>query len=61
VVYFTPIWYILWEFGVFCGNMVHDSRFGMLYQEKSGNPASEEEARAESVGRRAQVSPITKT
>jgi hypothetical protein len=24
-------WYILWLFGIF-------SRFGMLYQEKSGNP-----------------------
>jgi hypothetical protein len=26
---------ILWPFGIFCG---HFSRFGMLYQEKSGNP-----------------------
>jgi hypothetical protein len=26
------ILYTLWQFGIFCGN------FGMLYQEKSGNP-----------------------
>jgi uncharacterized SAM-binding protein YcdF (DUF218 family) len=30
--YFVAIWYISWLFGIF-------SRFGMLYQEKSGNPA----------------------
>jgi hypothetical protein len=28
------IWYILWPFGIFF-------RFGMMYQEKSGNPASQ--------------------
>jgi hypothetical protein len=32
------IWYILWLFGTFYGYLVHFSRFGMLYQEKSGNP-----------------------
>jgi hypothetical protein len=31
LVYFVAIWYILGLFGVF-------SRFGRLYQEKSGNP-----------------------
>jgi hypothetical protein len=25
--------------GIFCGNLVYFSRFGMLFQEKSGNPA----------------------
>jgi hypothetical protein len=26
-------------FGIFCGNLVHFFIFGMLYPEKSGNPA----------------------
>jgi hypothetical protein len=38
LVYFTVIWYILWQFGVFVGYLVYFSRFGMLHQEKSGNP-----------------------
>jgi membrane protein insertase Oxa1/YidC/SpoIIIJ len=29
---FMAIWYILWSFGIF-------PRFGILFQEKSGNPA----------------------
>jgi hypothetical protein len=29
----VAIWYILWSFGTF-------SRFGMLYQQKSGNPVT---------------------
>jgi hypothetical protein len=33
LVYFEGIWYILWLFGIF------SPVFGMLYQEKSGNPA----------------------
>jgi hypothetical protein len=37
--YFTAIWYILWPFGIFYGHLVYFSRFGMLYKEKSGNPA----------------------
>jgi hypothetical protein len=32
MVYFMAIRFILWPFGIF-------SRFGMLYREKSGNPA----------------------
>jgi hypothetical protein len=39
LVYFMEIWSILWTFGIFCGNLVYIYRFGMLYQEKSGNPA----------------------
>jgi hypothetical protein len=39
--YFTAIWYILMPFGMFCGNLVYFSRFGMLYQEKSGNPGQD--------------------
>jgi hypothetical protein len=31
-------WYILWPFGLFYGHLVHFSRFGLLQQEKSGNP-----------------------
>jgi hypothetical protein len=31
--------YILWTFGIIHGNLVYFSRFGILYQEKSGNPA----------------------
>jgi hypothetical protein len=41
----TTIWYILWPCGIFCGHCVYFMviwnnfpRFGMLYQEKSGNP-----------------------
>jgi hypothetical protein len=30
--------YILWIFGIVFGNLLHFSRFGILYQEKSGNP-----------------------
>jgi hypothetical protein len=30
--------YILWEFDVFCGDLVYFSHFGMFYQAKSGNP-----------------------
>jgi hypothetical protein len=32
------LYYILWTFGIVRGNMVYFSRFGILYQEKSGNP-----------------------
>jgi hypothetical protein len=45
LVYFVAIWYILWPFGIFCGHLlyfiflVYFPQFGMLYQEKSGNPA----------------------
>jgi hypothetical protein len=35
LVYFTAIGNILGPFGIFCGHLVS---FGMLYQEKSGNP-----------------------
>jgi hypothetical protein len=46
LVYFTDIWYvfwpfgipILWLFGIFSGYLVYFLRFGMMYQEKSGNP-----------------------
>jgi hypothetical protein len=36
LVYYTSIWHILWPFGMF-GIFF---RFGMLYQEKSGNPGT---------------------
>jgi hypothetical protein len=44
-VYFMDIWSTLRPFGifygrsVFCGHLVYFSHFGMLHQEKSGNPA----------------------
>jgi hypothetical protein len=38
LVYFTAIGNTLWPFGTFCGNLVYFSRFGILDQEKSGNP-----------------------
>jgi hypothetical protein len=52
LVYFTAIWYICRQFGIFYGTLVYltaiwyilrssgifFSRFGMLYQGKSGNP-----------------------
>jgi hypothetical protein len=36
-VYFTAPWYILWPYGIFFV-FVYFSHFGLLYQEKSGNP-----------------------
>jgi hypothetical protein len=46
LVYFMDTWSILWSFVIFYGhfvyvvrgNLVYFSRFGILYQEKSGNP-----------------------
>jgi hypothetical protein len=38
LVYFTAIGNILWPFSIFCGNLVYFPRFGILDQEKSGNP-----------------------
>jgi hypothetical protein len=32
------IWDILLPFGTFCVHLEHFSGFGILYQEKSGNP-----------------------
>jgi hypothetical protein len=39
------IWFILWLFGIFCGRLVYFvviwyifPPFGMLHQDKSGNP-----------------------
>jgi hypothetical protein len=37
LVHFTVFCYILWTFGIVCGNLVHFFHFGILYQEKSGN------------------------
>jgi hypothetical protein len=46
LIYFTAIWYILWLLGIFYNYLVYFMfiwynffRFGMLRQEKSGNPA----------------------
>jgi hypothetical protein len=36
LVYFMDIWYIFWPFGILYGYLVY---FGILFQEKSGNPA----------------------
>jgi hypothetical protein len=36
---------ILGPFGLFCGQVVYFSRFGILYHEKSGNPAQHRESR----------------
>jgi hypothetical protein len=38
LVYFTAIAYNLLPSGIFCGHFGNFSRFGMLYQDKSGNP-----------------------
>jgi hypothetical protein len=43
LVYFMAIWYILWSFGIFYGHLVIwyiFPPFGILCQEKSGNPGS---------------------
>jgi hypothetical protein len=39
---------ILRYFGIFCDNLVYFSCFGMLYQEKSGNPGTYEGLEASS-------------
>jgi hypothetical protein len=39
LVYFKAIWYSLWPVCIFCGKLVYFSRFGIMYKEKSGNPA----------------------
>jgi hypothetical protein len=39
--YFTSIWYTLWSLGIFYSYLVYFSPFGMLCQEKSGNPDSD--------------------
>jgi hypothetical protein len=41
LVHFTVFCYILFTFSIVRGNLVHFSRFGILYQEKSGNPGPE--------------------
>jgi hypothetical protein len=49
LVYFTAIWSILrpfgicilWPLSIFSGYSVYFSLFGMLHQEKSGNPVSD--------------------
>jgi hypothetical protein len=39
LVSFTAIWYILWPFGIFYSHLWYIfPYFGMLHQEKSGNP-----------------------
>jgi hypothetical protein len=43
LVHFTAFCYILWTFGIVRGNLVYFSRFGILYQEKSGNPGQKED------------------
>jgi hypothetical protein len=40
LVYFMTIWSILWLFGLFDGYLVYFPRFGILHQEKSGNPVA---------------------
>jgi hypothetical protein len=40
LVYFTAFGNILWSFDILCGHLVYFPRFGILYQEKSGNPGT---------------------
>jgi hypothetical protein len=40
LVYFMNIWYILWTFGTFCGNLVHFSRFWNAVPWKIWQPCS---------------------
>jgi hypothetical protein len=39
LVHFTVFCYILWTFSIVCGDLVYIFPFGILCQEKSGNPA----------------------
>jgi hypothetical protein len=45
--YFMNIWDILQPFGTFCVNLVHFSGFGIMHQEKSGNPVGDVATRKE--------------
>jgi hypothetical protein len=38
LVHFKVFCYILWTFGIVRGSLAYFSRFGILYEEKSGNP-----------------------
>jgi hypothetical protein len=38
LLYFKAIWDILWPFGIYCSHLVYFSGFGIMYQDKSGNP-----------------------
>jgi hypothetical protein len=40
LVHFTVFCYILSTFGIVHGNLLHFSHFGILHQEKSGNPVA---------------------
>jgi hypothetical protein len=40
MVHFRSFCYILWKFGIVRSNLVYNSRLGILYQEKSGNPGA---------------------
>jgi hypothetical protein len=40
--YFTAIWYILWQFGIYGYHWYIFSSFGVLCQEKSCNPAEDQ-------------------
>jgi hypothetical protein len=39
---FKDIWDIVWTFGICCVQLVHFCSFGIMHQEKSGNPATNE-------------------
>jgi hypothetical protein len=39
LLYFSAIWYVLLPFVIFVGDLVYFYVFGLLYQEKSVNPA----------------------
>jgi hypothetical protein len=58
--YFMSIWSIFRPFGIFSPSLVHFTRFGLLYQEKSGNPddLSDHKSFAISLGCKAQLSLI---
>jgi hypothetical protein len=45
LLYFMAIWYISGSFGVLFGVLAQFCRFGMLYQEKSGNPVAHDALR----------------
>jgi hypothetical protein len=55
--YLKDIWDILWPFGAFCVHLVHFvcilyifPRFGIMEQEKSGNPAQNNKKLMSSAG-----------
>jgi hypothetical protein len=48
--YFVAVCFILWQFGYILWSLLHCLHFGVLCQEKSGNPAGDDRLQQVSTG-----------